>query len=45
MEIYKSFFRWIDQESRPIKDLRYPNSQVPQDTKGGDGDLNTYDIP
>ena len=42
-EFIRAFFRWKDQESRPIPNLRYPNSQGPQDTQGRDKGLNPYD--
>ena len=44
-EFIRAFFRWKDQESRPIPNLRYPNSQGPQDTQGRDGGLNPYENP
>lgn len=35
--------RWYEQDPRPVPNLRYPNSQGPQDTHGRDGGMNPYD--
>ena len=42
-EFIRAFFRWKDQEARPIPNYRLPNSQGPQDTQGRDKGLNPYD--
>ena len=44
-EFIRGFFRWKDQESKPIPNFRLPNSQGPQDTQGKDDGLNPYDNP
>ncbi len=41
----KAFVRWTQQESKPIPNYRYPNSQGPQETHGRDKGLNPYDNP
>ena len=40
-----AFVRWKKQESQPIPNYLYPNSQGPQDTHGRDKGLNPYDNP
>lgn len=35
--------RWYEQDPRPVPNLRFPNSQGPQDTHGRDGGMNPYD--
>ena len=44
-EFINAFIRWKRQESLPIPNYRYPNSQGPQDTQGRDKGLNPYDNP
>ena len=44
-EFLKAFVRWQKQESLPIPNFRYPNSQGPQDTHGRDKGLNPYENP
>ena len=41
-EFIRAFSRWRHQDSLPIPNYRYPNSQGPQDTQGKDKGLNPY---
>ena len=41
-DFIKAFSRWRNQETSPIPNYRYPNSQGPQDTQGRDGGMNPY---
>ena len=41
----KAFMKWKRQDSLPIPNYRFPNSQGPQDTQGRDKGLNPYDNP
>ena len=44
-DFIRAFARWKRQESVPIPNYRYPNSQGAQDTHGRDKNLNPYDNP
>ena len=44
-DFIRAFARWKRQESQPIPNYRYPNSQGPQETHGRDKGLNPYDNP
>ena len=41
----KAIVRFKSQDSKPIPNYRFPNSQGPQDTHGRDKNLNPYDNP
>jgi hypothetical protein len=41
-EFVRAFSRWKTQNSLPIPNYRFPNSQGPQDTQGKDKGINPY---
>ena len=44
-EFIRAFIRWKKQDSVPMPNYRFPNSQGPQKTYGRDKGLNPYDNP